>query len=510
MAEIQKDFLFALVKSLSKSEKRQFRIFVNRLGINVEAKFLLLFEALDKMETYDEALILERKITTKQQLSNLKAHLYKQILISLRTNPSNVNNRMQIREQLDFATILYNRGLYKQSLKILDKTKQLSLELEEKDIAFEIVELEKIIESQYITRSIASRADDLILDAEKISRLNALNSKLSNLSLKLYSMMLANGYAKTEKEQQNILHFFEKNLPTEAMSIAGFREKLWFYKAHIWKNMLVQNYKYAYKNALSLVGLFYERPEMIGNNPVWFMKSFSYLFNTLFILRKSARFDYWLKQFTNTVAEEHLQKNANLEALIFTTMYKARINSAFLNGNYAEAGQIINEIQHHKEFYDDKIDIHHIHILYFKMASLNFGNQNYGACIDELNKIINDKSVSVREDLNFYSRILSIMAMMDSGQDEHLFDFLEDTHAFYKKMKYKTDFQASTMRIFSEFYKHSGSYKGDFFENYLNDFKQLRSNPFNVRNFVYLDIISWLEAKVRGEKVSEIIRKKSI
>jgi hypothetical protein len=62
------------------------------------------------------------------------------------------NIRYQIREQIDFAAILYNKA-YKQSLKILDKTKIIALENDEY-MAFEIVEFEKLIESQYITRSI--------------------------------------------------------------------------------------------------------------------------------------------------------------------------------------------------------------------------------------------------------------------------------------------------------------------------------------------------------------------
>src|SRR5690606_10283923 len=105
------------------SEKRQFKLYANRLDVNVNAKFLLLFNLLDKMNDYNEEAILESKIVTKLQLSNLKAHLYKQILVSLRMNPVNQNNRILIREQLDFATILYHKGLYKQSLKILEKAK---------------------------------------------------------------------------------------------------------------------------------------------------------------------------------------------------------------------------------------------------------------------------------------------------------------------------------------------------------------------------------------------------
>ena len=119
MTKSQKDNLFQLVKSLSKSEKRQFKLYVGRLGVNTDSKFLNLFNFLDKAITYNEISILEKAGIKKQQLANVKAHLYKQILISLKLSPSHQNVRSQIREQLDFASILYHKGLYKQSLKIL-------------------------------------------------------------------------------------------------------------------------------------------------------------------------------------------------------------------------------------------------------------------------------------------------------------------------------------------------------------------------------------------------------
>ena len=43
MAIEQKDILFTLIKSLSKSEKRQFKLYVGRLGGNVNANFMTLF-----------------------------------------------------------------------------------------------------------------------------------------------------------------------------------------------------------------------------------------------------------------------------------------------------------------------------------------------------------------------------------------------------------------------------------------------------------------------------------
>jgi len=257
MTNTHKDALFVLVKSLSKSEKRQFKLYVGRLGVNTDAKFIALFNLMDKMREYKEKTILDNGIVTKSQLSNLKAHLYKQILISLRLNPVNQNIRVQIREQLDFATILYQKGLYKQSLKILDKAKKIAIDNEEKNIAYEIVELEKIIETQYITRSIPDRADELTIQAKELSAHNVMTSKLSNLSLQLYGQMLKVGYARSDEDFKRVETYFKKKLPKYNIEDLGFREKLWLYKAHLWYSFLTQDflscYKYANKWVDSLI-----------------------------------------------------------------------------------------------------------------------------------------------------------------------------------------------------------------------------------------------------------------
>ena len=87
------DELFQLIKSLEKGEKRYFKLNVRRSD-GEDLKIVTLFDALDKMDTYDENLLLSKYIDLKkQQLSNIKAHLYKQILSSLRLikNENNIS-----------------------------------------------------------------------------------------------------------------------------------------------------------------------------------------------------------------------------------------------------------------------------------------------------------------------------------------------------------------------------------------------------------------------------------
>ena len=150
--------------------------------------------------------------------------------------------RYQLREQIDFATILYNKGLYKQSLKILDKTKILAMENDEKYMAYEIVEFEKLIESQYITRSIQGRADELVIQAKELNYSNTISSKLSNLSLQLYGIMLKTGYVKSDEEYKYIDDYFKKHISKFDEKKFGFREKYWFYNANLWRSFLFQDF----------------------------------------------------------------------------------------------------------------------------------------------------------------------------------------------------------------------------------------------------------------------------
>ena len=119
------DTLFQLIRSLKKSEKRNFKLYVKRNSAAEDLKIIQLFDALDGVDVYDEAQLLKKnKKIAKQQLSNIKAHLYREILSSLRLIKNDDNIDIYLHEQLDFARILYNKGLYLQSLKTLDKIKE--------------------------------------------------------------------------------------------------------------------------------------------------------------------------------------------------------------------------------------------------------------------------------------------------------------------------------------------------------------------------------------------------
>ncbi|MCI2228699.1 hypothetical protein MC378_05935 [Polaribacter sp. MSW13] len=506
----QNDALFVLIKSLTKSEKRQFNLYVGRLGGNIDAKFFSLFKFLEKLKVYDEKVIIGSGIVSKQQLSNLKAHLYKQILISLRLNPAHKNIRIQIREQLDFATVLYQKGLYKQSLKLLDKAKNLALENEEKNVAYEIVEFEKVIETQYITRSISTRADELSVQAKELSYQNVITSKLSNLSIQLYSHLLQNGYVKNNDELKFINKYFDKKMPKYNFNELGFREKLWLYKAHLWYSFLTQDFLQSYKYAHKWVYLFKEHKKAIELHPVFYLKGKNYFLESLFFVHKKTIFKKELILFEKEINEGKIPLNTNTELLIFLYLYANKLHLHFIEGTFEEGEYLVEIINNKIADYKNRLDNHYVVMLYYKIACLYFGMGKNELCITYLQKIIKNKNLKVAEDLQCFARVLNLIAHYECGLDYDLERQFLDTYKFLIKMENLQEVQKefiTSIRDLSDVFPHE--IKNEFKKIYTR-LKKFENHPYEKRAFLYLDILSWLESKIENKPIALIIKEKSI
>jgi hypothetical protein len=509
MAIEQKDALFMLIKSLSKSEKRQFKLYAGRLGVNAHANFISLFNLLDKVDNFDDALILKKTDIKKQQISNTKAHLYKQILISLRFNPVHQNTRAHIREQFDFAAILYSKGLYKQSLKILDKTKELALKNGENNLAFEIVEFEKVIESQYITRSMSNRAQDLTKQAKRLSQKNVRISKLSNLSLQLYSLLLKEGYVKNDDDAKKVIKFFDKKLPKYDIADLGFKEKLFLYKAYLWQSLILQDFVSSYKYAQKWVDLFDENPEMKKQNPVFYIKGLDYLLEALFFIKHRTKFKEVLNKLKFDLEAENITINQNTKTLSFLCYNQNKLNLYFLEGRFAKGLNYIQKLLVDLKNYESKIDAHHVMVFYYKIASMYFGAGKNEECIFYLEKIISNKALKMREDLLCFSRVLNLVAHYDAGLDENIEKLIVSTYKFLVKMNDLHEVQRKMILFLKNL---NNIYPQDLKKAFIklhNDLKVYENHPYEKRAFLYLDVLSWLESKIENQPVEEIIRQKA-
>lgn len=500
--------IFQLVKSLKKSEKRNFKLYIKRNSSNEDLKIIQLFDALDKMSNYDENVLLKKiPAIKKQQLSNIKAHLYRQVLASLRLLSSEGNIDILLHEQLDYARILYNKGLYHQSLKILERLKEIAHNHHQDSFLIQIISLEKKIETLHITRSMEDRAAHLSAEASEVNEKRRTITTLSNLTLQLYSWYIKNGHARNEADETGVKHFFRQHLPPNAFQLTGFYERLYLHQAYCWYAFIRQDFIMYYRHTQKWVDLFHEHPQMLNVEPAHYIKGIHNLLNAHFDLRNYQQFDVALKQFEDFSKSDIANDVENNRIQTFVYLTTAKINRHFMFGTFKEGLSLVPFIEEKLEEYELYLDRHRILVFYYKIASLYFGSGDYETSIDYLQKIINWK-VDLRNDLQCYARLLHLLAHYELGNYELMEPLTKSVYRFMAKMENLTVIEEEMFKFLRQNFHLSARQMKPEFEKLLNRIKKFEKSRFETRAFAYLDIISWLESKAYDKPMATIIHDK--
>lgn len=502
------DALFQLVKSLEKSEKRNFKLFVKRNSASDDLKIIQLFDALDKMADYDEATLLKKnKAIRKQQLSNMKAHLYKQILASLRIIKDENNIDIQLHELMDHARILYNKGLYLQTLKALKQFKDLARANNQISYLQQALFFEKKIEALYITRSMQHRADELCQEADNVNSALTVVNRLSNLSLQLYSWYIQHGHARNEKDMRSIQVFFQINLPPETGRLSGFYERLYLYQSYCWYAFIRLDFLQYYRYCQKWVDLFDTNPDMLAVETASYIKAMHNLMSAHFDLLNSDKLAADIKKFEQFARHKLVAQNDNNRILTYQYLYTARINLYFLQGTFEKGLKMVPFLEDMLKEYGIYLDTHRVLVFYYKIACLYFGSGNNEKAIDYLNRIINQKA-DLRTDLQCYARLLHLIAHYELGNFDLLEYLIKSVYRYMARMenlsKVEDEMFAFLRRSF-----HVGAHAlTPEFEKLLVKLKKYEGNPLESRAFAYLDVISWLESKINKVNVQDVIREK--
>jgi tetratricopeptide (TPR) repeat protein len=305
-----------------------------------------------------------------------------------------------------------------------------------------------------------------------------------------------------------VTDYFDKRMPKFKIEALGFREKLWLYKSHLWYSFLIQDFKSCYKYSRKWVDLFYDNETMIPLNPVFFLRGYQYLLEALFFIKHHQKFKNVLNDFEQITQKAWFPHDDNIDGLVFLYLYSNKINLHFMEGSFNEGLPLIEEVLEGLKRHANQIDEHHVMVFYYKIASLYFGTGDYEKAICFLSKIINNKSLQMREDLLCFSRILNLVAHYEAGLDYQLDRLIKNTYKFLIKME---DLYAVQKEMVSFLKSLGGIYPNELkaaFGGLQQKLLTYEDHPYERRAFLYLDIISWLESKIENKSTADIIKEK--
>jgi hypothetical protein len=510
MSKLYSNHLFKLIHSLSKAEKRFFKLYVSRLNGSQNMKFIILFEAIEKQKTYDElAILIKERSLNPNQISNLKAHLYKQILKAITFLNTSKDEKIQLNELLDFAKILYNKCLYKECDKMLNKAKAMAVKNNLSILLLEILDLEKLVIPKTIEAGNKKRVNDIILTTNEVTESIKNGNVFSNLALKLNAYYVQTGFGKSREDLKNLKRFFYSSLPNFNEENLTFQEKLHLYNAYIGFYFFSQKFKKGLHYAEINVQLFEDYPEMKVHKLEYYIKSLNNLLVVQNKLNLREEFILTLKTLSSIKRNPKLNLNENINLNLFRAIYMHEINRHFMLGEFRSGTRIVAALEDDLQRFITKLDKHSVLLFYYKIACLYIGSDDYRIAIKWLNKIYFEREINLREDIHAFSRILLLICHYELQHLDLLESSIRSTYRYFLKKGSLSLYQEHILFFLKKVFTNPSEkkIKAEFTE-LKSKMIALENNKYEKRAFLYFDIISWLESKITNQKVEKVIKMK--
>lgn len=494
----QSDQLFQLVKSLTKAEKRNFTFYTSRIQDTDSLKYMQLFDLIDKQKDLNDNILLSKlRGIDKNQYSNLKRHLYKQLMMSLRMIHIQKKSDIQLREYLDYADILYGKGLYLQALKILDKAKVLADKSDNNILYLSILETEKNIESRHITRSGPEVVNELVEACEeKIQHIDNL-ARLSNIRILLHSHYVKNGHVKNIEELNDFKHRFKWLREYNTLENIAYHEKIFLYQSLVWYHYICLDFENCLVNAEKWVELFDCNPDLIEDDPDLYMRGYHYLLTCTYNLKLTDKYDKYLDELEKYRKDHYATFNSNSQIISFLYVHYGRLNYHFLHEKYKEGLQVIPATLKRIHKYKLKLDAHRILVFYFKIAWMHLMAGDHATSLKYLNLIFQMEVGTLREDIQGYSQLMFLMAHYDAGNDQIMEYLIKGAKQFFNKMEEKNKLQNITLKFFQKIANAAVTDRKKLLMTFDAELAMLESDIFERRSVLYLDIRAWLAKKYK-------------
>ena len=429
LAELQQ-----LIQSLSKSEKRHFRLASQ--GQDSQPIYLRLFDFYAQNPTADSELVKRRcKLPPHQQLSVLNTYLYQRILSSLKSLHQRSSVDFQIREYLQQAEVLFDKELIRQTEIALRQAEALAQKYHRHALLCDVYQLQRKL---ILTRdgpvkgakALAAWADKQQTNLQYLQEVHPLWLTLIDLGRGVRVSDKAHAISNLQASdniQANILRLHIK------------------YAHHIMSNEL--------ETGLAAIGelidLLERHPLLIADDPNGYVTTINNKISLLLLIDNKqeapelfARLHRLQERFkirrSNPSLNRQLLRSYNIE-LEFLRERMA------IDAGLAQIDDINEFLRKNKDIVPDEYYL----MIYYQFAFFTFAAARYRQAQQWVSQINRYTPLLLRPDIRAQAKLLNLCLLFQFDQLNTLKYAVDNTRRFIKKQNLQTPSNQTLLKIFS-------------------------------------------------------------
>lgn len=499
--------LFDLIKSLSKSEKRFFKL-TSSLQSG-EKNYLKIFDLIDKQSDYDEDELKEFYKGEKfiNHLPSEKNHLYKLILKSLRGFHSDNSVSAILKEEIKNVELLYKKSLYKECRKFLLRAKNLAKDNEKFYYWFELISWEKLlIEEDYEQGIFTYDLDKLIQEElEVIEKLRNL-AEYQMIYSRINYIFRRGGFVTKPEDVSAVDEIANHHLIKGKNTALSSRAASICYYIQGLCNATKRDYDTAMEKFNRTKFIIDNNPKIKSSLAKRYVRTVHNLILANIYLKHYDKANQLIRELE---ALQHTKGFAtyDVKVKIFTCIYNSRIMVAYRNGSFQSTLKMVDEMIEGLSHYGDKLPKEQVLLFSYHIGYVYFGAGLYRDSLKWVNGILNDNEQKLRQDIYSYARIFNLILHYELGNYDLLEYLMKSTTRRIKKSSNTEEVELSIIKLLKKILRLGNKAKIDAFIEYKEELEQILEKQDQKVILDYFNISAWIESKVKNISFEQAVQK---
>lgn len=512
MPKRSQDHVHRLIRSMTRAEKRYFKLHLGRHAREGGSNHNVLFDAIAQMEEYDEPALLERFANEAftRRFAITKRRLYETVLHALDAFHAENSVDMRLYRLLHQVELLYDRALYEDALKMLLSVRRLAVQHERTHALVAANEWErKLVECRNYAGmneadlDQAGTSDDRLL--EQLGQLNTLWNLKSRLFLQLYR----DGHARDARAQAALNKLLEHPLLRDPAALHTAKARFLFHHVHGAAAFAMGDTPTCHRHLLTNLDLLNTERERFHGEPNLVLGVMS---NLIYVCIQQGRYDEanaHLKAFRTLPSHWNMPESDDLDLKIFTSSTSLELSMYLRLGQFDRALELVPAVERGLAEHALRMGPVRRAGFHYQLAYAHFGASRYDRAMKWINALLNGVRADDHSDAVCAGRLLQLLILLELGKTDLLNYALRNTERFLRLRGKKHRFEPMLLQLVrSSLAVRNEEMRRDLVQRFLIAVIPLAQEPSEHVVFDHFDPIAWAESKLTGESFAARIKQR--
>jgi hypothetical protein len=493
------DQLVQLIKSLSKEEKRKFKL--DSALQKGQSDYIKVYEEilkLIKQDNYEEEVLvlrLRRKGIAEKSVPALKSYLFEQILKSLRTLQEEDNAMQRVKVLLSEAIVLEKRGIYDKCLAKITAAKNMALQYEDHLLVLQALKREQVWCSVNAVNQIEEELEAISTQINRQTRLLEIENDYRGLLFRVTTLYRRANRARDTSTRELLQEYFDHPALQDETLAKTFFSKVSFYHSHALLRLLEGNFPESNKAHRRLLEVWLGHPHFVKEHPMMYIIYVSNYLISCSKVKEYAPFEEYIPRLEAVELKYFNEKAEAFQNIYFIKQLYFINHGMFKNFLDKEkaASELGDAIEKGLEKYHSRIVKSREIALYHNTTIMYFALGKNDEAFNWANKIKNLKKTDQKKDVQLFARLILLLIHAENGNTEYLESNFKSIQYHLKTSERVEDFEGMVTKHLRDYSRNANSRKA-IFQQFKEDLGRFSRNEIPY----YDEIEIWVDSKLNN------------